>query len=307
MSYYLYSNFIRSGRRMSRQLLQVLSSVGTMDADSRAKSIISSSYFLLKTEPNEFSITDLMNVPYGKEPWTGIRNNQARNNLCKAKPGDICFIYHSSCGKETGVVGTATVVRGSYPDPTAFDPTSPYFDAREYDKFGPMNIRNAAVANGTDQSDLNINLNTDMNTHANAKWKCIDIEHRETWSSPVLLSTLKALIASSVESESKSLEHQRVCQLLAGMQLFKYSRLSVQEVQPDEAWALQQVQQQEQEGQGLNRLAEEQEQGKITSIAVIKRENSNKDASSSNLDITSCSTTTKTETHKAVKRRKVLR
>lgn len=87
-------------------------------------------YWLMKSEPNAFSIDDLKNRPDQTEPWDGVRNYQARNFMRdQMKAGDQVFFYHSSC-EEPGIVGIMEVVRQSYPDPTAFDPQSKYFDPK---------------------------------------------------------------------------------------------------------------------------------------------------------------------------------
>lgn len=87
-------------------------------------------YWLLKTEPNEFSIDDLQALGPGIEPWDGIRNYQARNILRDdIKKGDLAFIYHSSC-KLVGVAGVAKVVEEAYPDPAQFNPKSKYYDPK---------------------------------------------------------------------------------------------------------------------------------------------------------------------------------
>jgi predicted RNA-binding protein with PUA-like domain len=83
-------------------------------------------YWLLKSEPEEFSIDDLERV--GREPWSGVRNYQARNFMRDGmRVGDGVLFYHSNC-KPPGVVGVAEVVGAAYPDPTQFDPRSDYFD-----------------------------------------------------------------------------------------------------------------------------------------------------------------------------------
>lgn len=83
-------------------------------------------YWLFKSEPDEFSIDDLRRV--GTEPWTGIRNYQARNFLRDSvKPDDTIFFYHSSCAVPA-VVGLARAVGDAYPDPSQFKSDSDYFD-----------------------------------------------------------------------------------------------------------------------------------------------------------------------------------
>lgn len=87
-------------------------------------------YWLMKSEPGEFSIDDLMNMPGQTEHWDGVRNYQARNMMRDAmKTGDRVFFYHSNC-KEPGIVGIMEVVRESYPDFTAFDPDDKHFDPK---------------------------------------------------------------------------------------------------------------------------------------------------------------------------------
>lgn len=87
-------------------------------------------YWLFKSEPSTFSIDDLASCAHQTEPWNGVRNYQARNMLRDAiKLGDGVLFYHSSC-EPPGVAGIAEVVREAYPDPTAFDPHSPYYDAK---------------------------------------------------------------------------------------------------------------------------------------------------------------------------------
>ena len=74
-------------------------------------------YWLMKTEPEEFSWDDQVKRGAKGEPWTGVRNHQAKLNLMKMKKGDGAFFYHSNEGKE--IVGVVEVVREHYPDPTA--------------------------------------------------------------------------------------------------------------------------------------------------------------------------------------------
>lgn len=87
-------------------------------------------YWLMKSEPGEFSIDDLKNAPGGETFWDGVRNYQARNFMRDdMKVGDGVLYYHSNC-PETGVVGIATVCREAYPDHTAFDPEDKHFDPK---------------------------------------------------------------------------------------------------------------------------------------------------------------------------------
>lgn len=84
-------------------------------------------YWLMKSEPDSFSIDDLERI--GTEPWNGVRNYQARNNMRQMQVGDGVLFYHSSCAVP-GIVGTAAVASEAYPDPTQFDQGSDYFDPR---------------------------------------------------------------------------------------------------------------------------------------------------------------------------------
>ncbi len=87
-------------------------------------------FWLMKSEPDECSIDDALAAPQATVPWTGVRNYQARNFMRDAmQEGDGVLFYHSSCA-EPGVVGIARVASGTRVDPTQFDPTSPYFDAK---------------------------------------------------------------------------------------------------------------------------------------------------------------------------------
>lgn len=72
-------------------------------------------YWLVKSEPDAFSWDQ--QVANGVEPWTGVRNHMAKNNLKAMQPGDLAFFYHSNIGKE--IVGIVTVAKPAYPDPTA--------------------------------------------------------------------------------------------------------------------------------------------------------------------------------------------
>jgi len=87
-------------------------------------------YWLMKSEPNAFSIDDLSRCKDGTEPWDGIRNYQARNFMRdEMSVGDGVLFYHSNC-PEPGVVGLAEVASDPYPDKTAFDPKSKYHDPK---------------------------------------------------------------------------------------------------------------------------------------------------------------------------------
>ncbi|WP_308388120.1 EVE domain-containing protein [Acidithiobacillus sp. AMEEHan] len=84
-------------------------------------------YWLMKTEPEAFSLDDL--AKRGEEPWDGIRNYQARNFLRAMQVGDGILIYHSRVAVP-GIVGLAEVRSPAHPDPTQFDPHCKYFDPK---------------------------------------------------------------------------------------------------------------------------------------------------------------------------------
>ncbi len=116
-------------------------------------------HWLLKSEPASFGIDDLAARPDATEPWDGIRNYQARNFLRdEMAPGDLALFYHSAC-KVPGVVGTVAVVSSAYPDRTALDSASPYFDPKA--------------------------------SEDDARWVCVDVALRERFADAVSLATLR--------------------------------------------------------------------------------------------------------------------
>jgi predicted RNA-binding protein with PUA-like domain len=115
-------------------------------------------YWLIKSEPAEFGIDDLRRV--NTEPWTGVRNYQARNFMRDAmKAGDLLFFYHSSTAIPS-VVGLAKVASEPYPDPTQFQQKSDYYDP--------------------------------TSSPANPRWVLVDVEFLEKFSSPITLEALKS-------------------------------------------------------------------------------------------------------------------
>jgi predicted RNA-binding protein with PUA-like domain len=87
-------------------------------------------YWLLKSEPDEFSIADLAAAKNRTTPWFGVRNYQARNFMRdQMRVGDRGFFYHSSC-PEPGIAGVVEVSAAAYPDATQFDRKSPYYDSK---------------------------------------------------------------------------------------------------------------------------------------------------------------------------------
>ena len=74
------------------------------------------SYWLLKSEPDVWSLSQQKKAGFKGATWDGVRNYQARNNLIKMKIGDLCFFYHSNIGKE--IVGIVRVIKTAFPDKT---------------------------------------------------------------------------------------------------------------------------------------------------------------------------------------------
>ena len=74
------------------------------------------SYWLLKSEPNTWSIEQQKKIGTKGVVWDGVRNYQAANNLKKMKKGDLCFFYHSNIGKE--IVGIVEIIKTAFIDPT---------------------------------------------------------------------------------------------------------------------------------------------------------------------------------------------
>ena len=145
-------------------------------------------YFLIKSEPDAFSIQDLRDCPDSQDEWDGVRNYQARNIMRKMKKGDYAFFYHSSC-KVPAIVGQAVVVREAAPDLTALDPNEKYYDPKS--------------------------------TTDNCRWDSVRFQLDEIYKESITLKELKSLKESD--------------DIIAGMSLFRNSRLSVQEV-TEEQW-----------------------------------------------------------------------
>lgn len=86
------------------------------------------SFWLMKSEPDEFSIDDLAAAPGKTTAWFGVRNYQARNFMLKdMRVGEKTFFYHSSC-PEPGIAGIAEIASAAYPDASQFDRKSLYYD-----------------------------------------------------------------------------------------------------------------------------------------------------------------------------------
>ena len=108
------------------------------DPDSSMK------YWLMKSEPDECSIDEVLAAPGRTTPWSGVRNYQARNYMLnEMKVGDGVLFYHSSC-PEPGVAGLAEVASAAYPDETQFDRKSDYYDPaakREQPRWYNVDVR----------------------------------------------------------------------------------------------------------------------------------------------------------------------
>lgn len=86
-------------------------------------------YWLMKSEPGEFSIDDLVAARGQTTSWVGVRNYQARNYMQDMRIGERALFYHSSC-PAPGIAGIVEIARLAHPDLTQFDPKSEYYDAK---------------------------------------------------------------------------------------------------------------------------------------------------------------------------------
>jgi predicted RNA-binding protein with PUA-like domain len=86
-------------------------------------------YWLMKSEPEAFSIDDLAKAPKQTTCWDGVRNYQARNFMRAMRVGDQVLFYHSNADPPA-VVGVAEVVKAAYPDDSAFDPKDKHYDPK---------------------------------------------------------------------------------------------------------------------------------------------------------------------------------
>jgi predicted RNA-binding protein with PUA-like domain len=86
-------------------------------------------YWLMKSEPDEFSIDDLVRARGQTTSWFGVRNYQARNYMRDMKLGERALFYHSSC-PEPGIAGIVEIAKLAHPDVSQFDPKSPYYDVK---------------------------------------------------------------------------------------------------------------------------------------------------------------------------------
>jgi len=86
-------------------------------------------YWLMKSEPQAFSISDLKKRPQQTEHWDGVRNYQARNFMRAMKKGDLAFFYHSSC-EVPGIYGIVEIAHEAYPDDTSWDRKNSHYDPK---------------------------------------------------------------------------------------------------------------------------------------------------------------------------------
>ncbi|WP_242039712.1 EVE domain-containing protein [Anabaena sphaerica] len=113
-------------------------------------------YWLMKSEPAVYSITDLQQQ--GETIWDGVRNYQARNFLKQMQIGDFAFFYHSNA-EPPGIFGLMRIVEIGIADPTQFDANSKYYDPKS--------------------------------TPESPRWQTVKVEFVKEFSQPISLSTLK--------------------------------------------------------------------------------------------------------------------
>ncbi len=119
-------------------------------------------FWLVKTEPESFSIDDLASSPGKTTCWDGVRNYQARNYLREMKLGERVLVYHSSTDP-MAIVGVATVARESYPDHTAWDKKDPHYDPKS--------------------------------TNDSPVWFMVDLKLEQTFKQPITLEALRGVAA----------------------------------------------------------------------------------------------------------------
>jgi predicted RNA-binding protein with PUA-like domain len=118
-------------------------------------------YWLFKSEPSVFSLEDLRAATKQTTHWNGVRNYQARNFIRdEMKKGDLVFFYHSNT-EPNAIVGLCEIVREAYPDVSAMDQSSEYYDPKS--------------------------------SPDNPIWYMVDIQYKETFVNPLLLGDLKQL------------------------------------------------------------------------------------------------------------------
>ena len=129
-------------------------------------------YWLLKTEPDTFSWDDLVSRGAKGEPWSGVRNYQARNNMRAMKVGDRGFIYHSNIGKE--VVGICEVIAAVHQDPT--DDTGKWecVDVKAVKALAkPVTLEDAKVVKALSEMVLVNNTRLSVQPVTESEWKVV--------------------------------------------------------------------------------------------------------------------------------------
>ncbi|MBI5450106.1 MAG: EVE domain-containing protein [Gammaproteobacteria bacterium] len=116
-------------------------------------------YWLMKSEPDVFSLADLRKAPAMTAHWDGVRNYQARNYIRdRMRHGDLAYFYHSSC-RPPGIAGIIEIVSAPYADHTAFDSKNPHFDP--------------------------------AGTADNPRWYMVDVRFRQAFDTLITLDTLR--------------------------------------------------------------------------------------------------------------------
>jgi predicted RNA-binding protein with PUA-like domain len=130
-------------------------------------------HWLLKTEPGTFSWDDQVERGAKGEPWSGVRNHQAKLNLMRMKKGERGFFYHSGEGKE--IVGIVEVIREHYPDPTA-KPGEPWvaIDVKAIAPFAkPVTLVEAKTVPGLKDMVLVNNTRLSVQPVTGDEWKLV--------------------------------------------------------------------------------------------------------------------------------------
>ena len=185
------AHLVKAARMAPKRARPVASAAASTKNPKADDGDASSGLWLVKSEPDEFSLDDLRASPGGVAQWDGVRNAQARNLMKTMRVGDRAFFYHSSC-KVPAVVGICEVVKAAYPDPTALDPKAHGFDPKS--------------------------------TPSNNRWLCVDFEFIRAMSRTVTLSELRR------EAAGDGVTGEDGAKALASMTLLNRPRLSVQRV-----------------------------------------------------------------------------
>jgi predicted RNA-binding protein with PUA-like domain len=166
------SNNSIQGKRTRREVITndtelPVSQAGQPKSDELVTSSSAMSYvkYLIKSEPDDYSIDDITKSSGEIGRYDGVRNYQARNHIRTMQPGDLIFFYHSNIKKDTGIYGIVEVVGPIYLDPTAMDSSHRLYDP--------------SCDNVTDIQKM--------------KWLAFNMKIVERWTEPVLLSTLKTM------------------------------------------------------------------------------------------------------------------